>query len=145
MARARQPRNSNLPTHSGAHMTLEKYEGPLPPSAELERYEAIMPGLADRIVKMAEDQLAHRQALEVRAVNAGIRHASTGQVIAGIIAVSGLGAATAVGIWGSPITGFGIAIADIAGLAGVFLVGSKNQRDERKQRAEMMARYRSGR
>lgn len=32
----------------------QRYEGPLPPASEMERYEQIAPGAADRILTMAE-------------------------------------------------------------------------------------------
>ncbi|WP_236715282.1 DUF2335 domain-containing protein [Leptospira interrogans] len=40
--------------------SAEFYQGPLPPPEKLEKYESILPGLADRIVAMAEKQLDHR-------------------------------------------------------------------------------------
>lgn len=38
------------------------HSGPLPDAAQLAHYEQILPGLADRIVTMAEDDMASRQA-----------------------------------------------------------------------------------
>lgn len=47
-------------------------QGPLPQPGELERYEAIAPGAANRILAMAESQQKHRQALENLTVQANL-------------------------------------------------------------------------
>ncbi|WP_254908530.1 DUF2335 domain-containing protein [Halomonas citrativorans] len=48
------------------------YSGPLPPSSEMERYESIMPGAADRILFMAEQQQKHRHDQEIAASVLGL-------------------------------------------------------------------------
>jgi len=50
--------------------------GPLPPPDELQRYESILPGAAERIISMAEGQATHRRQLERDAVDADIRDAA---------------------------------------------------------------------
>lgn len=40
------------------------FKGPLPPAEQLEKYEKVLPGAADRIIKMAEDQAVHRRSQE---------------------------------------------------------------------------------
>jgi uncharacterized membrane protein len=40
------------------------YSGPIPSSSELNRYEKILPGAADRIITMAEKQSNHRHEIE---------------------------------------------------------------------------------
>lgn len=45
------------------------YSAPLPPAAELQRYDVIVPGAGDRIIKMAEKQSDHRQRMENKALN----------------------------------------------------------------------------
>lgn len=43
---------------------IERFSGPLPPPEVLEKYNAIEPGSANRIIRMAESQAQHRQSLE---------------------------------------------------------------------------------
>jgi uncharacterized membrane protein len=43
---------------------VTQYSGPLPPSEELERYNQVVPGLADRLVTTFEKQASHRMELE---------------------------------------------------------------------------------
>lgn len=40
------------------------FSGPLPPPDLLAEYEQVLPGLADRIVRMAEDEGAHRRFIQ---------------------------------------------------------------------------------
>ena len=57
---------------SNKHQVVEKvtavatstFRGPLPPPDALQRYEQICPGLADRIVALAEREAANRHKLE---------------------------------------------------------------------------------
>lgn len=42
------------------------FSGPIPPPEMLAQYNAVLPNGADRIVKMAEDQSAHRRRVESR-------------------------------------------------------------------------------
>ena len=42
----------------------ELFSGPLPHPEHLREYENILPGSADRVIRMAEDQAKHRQSLE---------------------------------------------------------------------------------
>ncbi len=41
----------------------ELFEGPLPPPDLLKQYEQTLPGIAERIVRMAEEEQAHRHTL----------------------------------------------------------------------------------
>jgi uncharacterized membrane protein len=54
-----------------------QWKGPLPPPQLLAKYDEIMPGLADRLTKMAELQLVHRTELEKNAIPASKQKGST--------------------------------------------------------------------
>lgn len=41
-------------------MEQKMYSGPLPPAEEIEAYERVCPGAADRIITMTEKSLEHR-------------------------------------------------------------------------------------
>lgn len=55
-----------------AHQISSTFEGPIPPPALLREYNQILPGAAERIIAMAENEGRHRQALENKAVDANI-------------------------------------------------------------------------
>lgn len=48
--------------------TMTIHSGPLPPSDELKRYEEIQPGLADRIMRMAEKEQTFRHEHNLKAL-----------------------------------------------------------------------------
>lgn len=43
---------------------IEQHSGPIPHPDIIKQYEEILPGAADRIISMAENQSSHRQAME---------------------------------------------------------------------------------
>jgi uncharacterized membrane protein len=58
------------------------YQGPLPRPEDFAAYERVLPGAADRILKMAENQAMHRQGLERRALSGDIVKEMMGTVLA---------------------------------------------------------------
>ncbi len=55
------------------------YKGPIPPAAEIRKYEDILPGSADRILKMAETQSNHRMALTEKVYSSQLKESGRGQ------------------------------------------------------------------
>lgn len=55
------------------------WQGPIPPAHEMEHYERVMPGSANRILAMAESQTGHRQQLETTVVTGNIESERRGQ------------------------------------------------------------------
>lgn len=66
-------------------MVTAIYQGPLPPASELEKYENILPGAANRILTMVEKQSDHRRAIESRLIDAQIKNSLKGLYFAFII------------------------------------------------------------
>jgi uncharacterized membrane protein len=58
------------------------YQGPVPRPEDFAAYERVLPGAADRILKMAENQATHRQAMERRALSGDITKSMMGTVLA---------------------------------------------------------------
>ena len=101
--------------------------GPLPPPADLREYDSIVPGAADRIIAMAESRVAHQQRMEEQQSRRDSRHSFVG-VGAGllvtlfVVSLSG---------WlidnGHAIYGTVLASTNLASLAAVFVVGSRQR------------------
>ena len=93
--------NDSLPSHSaeaeaaeysGPQVTVQGWQGPLPPPAALEAFERIVPGSGATIIREFQQEAAHRRALEiVQAAQIG-RETLMGQVLALIFAAGALGA-----------------------------------------------------
>lgn len=66
------------------------FSGPLPSPDTLRKYEKILPGSVNRIIRMAEDQSKHRRGLEKAVVGSNIFNERVGMVlgfITGIIVI----------------------------------------------------------
>lgn len=59
-ARLRESRSESAPatsTTTAAARIEQRYSGPIPIASEFQKYEDVLPGAADRILKMSEDAL----------------------------------------------------------------------------------------
>ncbi len=57
--------SNRVAAESAVH--LLHHQGPLPAPEDLHRYEALLPGAAERIMRLSEDEATHRRSLEDRA------------------------------------------------------------------------------
>lgn len=108
----------------------QSYHGPTPPASELQGYENIIPGSANRIIKLAEEEASHRRGLEKNIVRRQFNQSSAGQwlgfVLSSIlIAVGGL-----LTYLGHDTVGGIIFGTTIIGLATVFALGRWNKKEE---------------
>ena len=104
-------------------ITESSYSGPLPPSTELEAYDRVLPGAAERIISMAERFAAHTQHLEAEAMRQERSAQRWGRNVAAMVVLAILGTciyalhrgheefATTLGSW------------TIVALAAVFVAG----------------------
>lgn len=115
------------------------FSGPLPPPEILQRYNEIVPGAADRIIKMAESQQHHRQALEKSVVDSNVFSQKIGLGLGFIIAITAIGG----GIWLSAIgksgSGLTAIIGALASLVGVFVYGKVQQSKELADKANALS------
>jgi len=102
--------------------------GPLPDPAELAAYNSIIPNGADRIMKMAEAQSAHRIDIEKIVVNSQQNQAHRGQIFGLIIGLSGLSLATYSAVSGQPWFGGIIGGATLVSLVSAFLVAKQKEK-----------------
>lgn len=110
------------------------FQGPLPPAVELQGYNQIVPGAAERIIALAEKQAAHRMELEKHAVAEQLRQSARGQIFALIIGVAGITGAVVVGITGNAWVAGTIATASLGTLAVSFITGKRQEQHSRQQK-----------
>ena len=117
---------------------MYRFSGPLPPPEELAKYEQILPGSANRIISMAEQQSAHRQSLEKTAINANAMTQRWGLICAFVLSMT----AICGGIWLSArgMSGAGLTsiIAALAALVGVFVYGKSQQKKELNEKQQAL-------
>ncbi len=95
------------------------YSGPIPPAQELGNYNAIVPGAAERILRMAEKNLQHQIDIEALDLNSARR----GQIFAFLIAVLAFSSSIAAMIMGFPYVAGAIGSTTVVSLATVFIKG----------------------
>jgi uncharacterized membrane protein len=113
------------------------FSGPLPPPAILEQYDKINPGLADRIVRMAETEADHRRQIEKRALDADIQIAGKeyterriGQFLGFGIGVAALFIGAYVATHGQPLAGGFIGTGGVVGLVTAFIYGRRAEKTD---------------
>ena len=107
-----------------------EYQGPIPPPSALAEYDSISPGLATRILTMAELESKHRHHIEKGALSANDRTALfkswseiIGQCFGFLIGLTAICAGTYLAANGSEGAGGFIGSAGVVGLVAVFVLG----------------------
>ncbi|MDP3779081.1 MAG: DUF2335 domain-containing protein [bacterium] len=108
-------------TDGNTSIIATHFAGPLPHPDIMERYEQIVPGSADRIIKKFESQTEHRQKLESRFVLAEMIRSIGGLVGGFIIAMTALVGGIYTVLKGHTFLGGSLSFAGLALLVGVFL------------------------
>jgi uncharacterized membrane protein len=116
----------------------QQFSGPLPQPSDLEYYERIIPGAAERIISLAEKQSEHRQYLEKSVILSDIKNSRTGLWCALIIAISGIGSSVFCAAIGQPWAAAALSGTSLAGIVTAFIYGSKVRRDERARKQELV-------
>ena len=104
------------------------FKGPIPPPQVLQQYEHIVPGAAERILKMAETQSKHRQTMERNIVNANISNEKKGLVFGFSIGLFAIIVGLICTLLGQPLPASFIGGGGVIGLVVVFVYGSKSRK-----------------
>jgi uncharacterized membrane protein len=113
--------NPQIPIRSQVvSQQVEIHTGPIPAPAEIGEYERILPGSADRIIRMAEKEQAHRHQIESRGQRHRLGITFVGQLFAFLMGMSGIAGGVYLVKSDKPITGFGVFFTSLATLVGVF-------------------------
>jgi uncharacterized membrane protein len=110
------------------------YQGPLPPADQVRSYEQVLPGSFDRILRMAERQQEHRMELERVTVREAANRSWWGLRLGFVVTLLVVGVGAAAILTGRSLAGFGLILADLAVLAGVFVYGRAQQRHELEEK-----------
>lgn len=111
------------------HRELQ-FSGPIPPPEILDGYNKIVPGAAERILKMAEDQAKHRHSLEKKLVGTETRNSTFGLFFAFILVALLIIAGSLLIYFGKPIGGLATTITAIAAVVVSFIVQKKSDKPQ---------------
>ena len=125
------PQKSNSKTTIVAQTS---YSGPLPPASEMEKYEQICQGAADRIIRMAEKQSEHRQNIEDIAVRASSQRSILGVKYAYQIALAAFLLALFCFYFGHVASGNVIFGTALVSLVSAFIYGTNSNKQEREEK-----------
>ena len=118
---------------------IERFSGPLPSPEVLEKYNAIEPGSANRIIRMAESQAQHRQSLERTIIESRTRSEERAQILGTILALAIGGGAMGLVAMGHPVGGVVTLVAEVAALASIFVYGRRKQQTELTRKTDSIA------
>ena len=104
------------------------FKGPIPPASELEAYENIMSGAADRIFQMAENESEHRRKQEEKMVDSSCGDSRLGLWLGFLIGITVIIVSGTIAIFSNAFLGSLLAFFSLSSLVGVFVYGSKQKR-----------------
>ena len=121
--------SNSIEIATGHQLTVKETSGPIPDPETLRKYNETHPGLAERIVKMAEEESLHRRELEKKIVVAQTTDIQSqrseiriGQICALFVAVFGFGCGTYAMAHGAQIGGSVLSGGTLVSLVGAFLL-----------------------
>jgi uncharacterized membrane protein len=108
----------------------EHQSGPLPPARQLADYDSVLPGLADRIVRMAEREQQHRHLIEEAQVAQPYLLARRGQTFALLAMVIFVAFAGWLASQGEPVLATILGAIDLAAIIGLFIHGQRGDSEQ---------------
>lgn len=112
------------------------FTGPLPPPQILAQYEQITPGFADRIMRLTEDQQAHRIKMESCVIPETINVNKRGQIFAFIITILAIIAMGYFAYQGMQLAVIAMALVLCGGVMTTFNSGKNEQNNSMLKKAE---------
>ncbi|MFW2600176.1 DUF2335 domain-containing protein [Aliarcobacter butzleri] len=105
----------------------ESFSGPLPHPEHFKKYNQIVPGSANRLLKMAEDDLAHVHSIQRRQSNTETAATILGLISGFAIAIIALVGSGYLIMQGHDVAGAVLGTGSLASLVSVFVYGKKSQ------------------
>ena len=103
--------------------------GQLPSPEILQKYNSVIPGLADRLVLQAEKQTTHRIALEKKLLNSNICKSFMGLIFGFLISSLGVGGGLYLTFVGFNVIGIVFSSATLVSLVMSFIYGSQYRKN----------------
>jgi uncharacterized membrane protein len=111
------------------------FSGPLPPPQILREFDEVIPGAAERIVKMAEKQQDHRIRLESRVITSDIIRSWAGLILGACLGIVIVGCGSYLVHEGHDTAGATIITGTLVSLVTAFMSVTKSRRQERESKS----------
>lgn len=123
-----------------AEVIRSEFSGPIPPPSIIRGYEEILPGSADRIMKMAENQSIHRQSMERKMIETESRDSFLGIVFAFILGIGCILAAIIIVVTvpqnAGAISGALIGVTGIGSIIATFIKSTRSNYGNNKNNSD---------
>ena len=127
-----------VPPTGGIVAASYQFMGPIPSPQDLARYEAIIPGLGDRLISRFEKQSDHRMSMEKEVTRADAKRANWGLIAGFAVALATIGSSTLCIMNGHDWPGTVLGGGALVSLVGTFVYGSNSRRQERLERQKIL-------
>jgi uncharacterized membrane protein len=114
------------------------FSGPLPPPSHFAQYDTVVPGAAERILSLAEQESRHRRSIEKMIAEAEVddrvaarRERKRGQDYGLAIGLFTISAGALTACLGHPIVGTFLGTGGVLGLVTAFVYGRRQEKDDR--------------
>lgn len=114
------------------------FSGPIPHPDNFAQYEKILPGSADRILKMAEDQSTHRHFLEKTVIINEQKMAGRGQILGFVIIIICVIGSFILIFFDKKDSGFITLIISFIGLIGSLIYGNRQKQKDIEKKDEKL-------
>jgi uncharacterized membrane protein len=121
-----------------------EHRGPLPAPEDFKEYEDILPGSADRILKMAEEVTYTKTKDIIHKTSIESRNSLTGLIFAFILALLFLGMSFFMILKGYPVAGIIAFISELGALVYTFVYGSKARGKEKPESGHRKFKKKAG-
>lgn len=118
-------KENNAPPDRTALVRHEFSSGPLPTPETLRGYEDLLPGAAERIIRMAEQEQKNSHDIAVIAVRETVADTRRGQYLGIVVALAALGTAAFLGHHGHSSAAGIVGGTTVVGLVWVFVTGRR--------------------
>jgi uncharacterized membrane protein len=131
--RQNSPTSSQQPAQPPVYVTTIEgvsYRGPLPPPQILQGYEELLPGAAERIFAMAEENQKHRHKLESEVIPRKSRNETRGQFFGFILAIVTIGIGAFLIYLDKNVIGLSVILTELVLLVTLFIYTDQQKRKE---------------
>jgi uncharacterized membrane protein len=116
-------RASSEKLNIGQTQITAMYSGPIPPPDHLAMYEKMVPGIAKQFLEEPHREAEHRRRLETQLVEAQIKLANKGQILAFILASVTVFASFSLIYFGHNLEGLGTLLLSVGAFVSIFIYG----------------------